>query len=53
MRYILGAILIVAAIVAAFWLGWWIGIIISLISFYAYKHKFVTPEIYKPLFIFS
>ncbi|MGD2094234.1 MAG: efflux RND transporter permease subunit [Phycisphaerales bacterium] len=45
MRYILGAILIVAAFIAAFQLSWWIGVIIALIGAYNLFKKRIPQKL--------
>ncbi len=45
MRYILGGLLIVAAIVAAFWLRWWIGVLIGAIGFYHLSRDYIPKRV--------
>ncbi|MFZ2146573.1 MAG: efflux RND transporter permease subunit [Sedimentisphaerales bacterium] len=43
-RYVLGAILIVAAVIAAFWLTWWIGALIGAIALYHLSRDYVPKR---------
>jgi Cu(I)/Ag(I) efflux system membrane protein CusA/SilA len=44
-RYILGAILISAAVIGAFWLTWWIGAIIGAIAIYHLSRDYIPKKI--------
>jgi len=43
-RYVLGAILVVAAFIAAFWLTWWIGALIGAIALYHLSRDYVPKR---------
>ncbi len=43
-RYVLGAILIVAAVIGAFWLKWWIGALIGAIAIYHLSRDYVPKR---------
>ncbi|MFB0551806.1 MAG: efflux RND transporter permease subunit [Phycisphaerae bacterium] len=44
-RYVLGAILIVAAVIGAFWLTWWIGALIGAIALYHLSRDYIPKKI--------
>ncbi len=44
-RYVLGAILVVAAVTAAFWLTWWIGALIGAIALYHLSRDYVPKRV--------
>jgi Cu(I)/Ag(I) efflux system membrane protein CusA/SilA len=44
-RYILGGLLIVAAIVTAFWLRWWIGVLIGAIGLYHLSRDYIPKKV--------
>ena len=44
-RYVLGAILIVAAVIGAFWLTWWIGALIGAIALYHLSRDYIPKRI--------
>ncbi|MBW8041727.1 MAG: efflux RND transporter permease subunit [Planctomycetes bacterium] len=44
MRYILGGLLIAAAILAAFWLAWWIGVLIGAIGLYHLSRDYIPKK---------
>jgi len=43
-RYVLGAILVVAAAIAAFWLTWWIGALIGAIALYHLSREYIPKR---------
>jgi len=43
-RYVLGAILVIAAVIAAFWLTWWIGALIGAIALYHLSRDYVPKR---------
>jgi Cu(I)/Ag(I) efflux system membrane protein CusA/SilA len=43
-RYVLGAILFVAAVIGAFWLTWWIGALIGAIALYHLSRDYVPKR---------
>ncbi len=44
-RYVLGAILVLAAIIAVFWLTWWIGALIGAIALYHLSRDYIPKKI--------
>jgi len=45
MRYLLGAVLIVAAAIAAYWLAWWIGVLIGAIAVYHLSRDYIPKRV--------
>ncbi len=43
-RYILGGLLIIAAIVAAKWITWWIGVLIGAIAIYHFSRDYIPKR---------
>jgi len=42
--YVLGGLLLVAAVIAAFWLTWWIGVLISAIALYHLSRDYIPKR---------
>ncbi|TKJ36644.1 MAG: acriflavine resistance protein B [Planctomycetes bacterium B3_Pla] len=44
-RYLLGGLLIAAAVIAAFWLAWWIGVIIGALALYHLTRDYIPKRV--------